>query len=507
MAAEHAPAAAATAEGPEIRRSRTPSITWADEISPDMIAEYFPAEDQPEPTKHRAWYIAPLVALALACLGLLCIGAVYYAFSNSGDKDDDAAEPGAMGANKSAEIQLGHATPSDASATTVSSSADASQRKSRHLYDADFPLLCTMGAHGVLPEQYAYDDLCDFVYYTHVAFDSGRKDFGSTNGDASFDMFKRRASVSHNKSYGMSFHADFLADVTATLRTDFGKHIFKTHFEGNIRHHGILNIRGSIAQLDHYRGDILSTISTINTFQREHSQSWPVSHNYIAIGVELTLQAELPRLHGYLKQLAESPANILVACTHVSSWNSWETRGTAGATMWKNSRDIDQPDISSTLGELVTVLSPTYTLMVSFVMGVTSFELPDSWGNVTSRDSTSLEKPTNSSVVGYAEVCELPQIQIVQPEEFAIVGKKDRHQQFIFDSTETILTKVRYTLLVLGKKIEKLNFGLAVFDMDLEDYNGTCSPSAIRFERLAAMRREVDRLSIPPESPQDGTDA
>lgn len=477
--------------GPAEPRRRSPSISWADEMGTELESV---EGAEAATTKTSTKYYIGAAAVGALLLALVCAVVVYSLFGFREEEEVGKEESAIAGKSEQNQTTSEEAVQSRMG-WPVQPTLNIPRMTTRRPFNPKWSLLCTVGSSGILAEQYPSTVLCDFIFYTHVFFNAEQKRFVTTESRDSFDTFKMVAKKHGRGQYGVSFHVDFLADLSSYLHYGLDENDLSTLYEFNVQHYGVLNMIGNGSQLQRYKGDVLQLLPVMKKLQNRYEPLSPDSPCYLAVAVGLASQAELEDLPGLLGELAHQGANILVARTHIIEWNSWEDRGTAGATMWKNSRGIDKPDISTTLNHLITLLSPRYILMVSFTMGVASFMMSKEWANLSSRD-ISQEKPTKFSIVGYTEVCR-PKIphtatNTVLPEEFVVSGNKDLHCQYIYDTQETIPQKMHYTYLALENQTVKYNFGWALFDVDREDYNGTCS--GVPFCRLDGAHKEIISL-------------
>ncbi|XP_064485542.1 uncharacterized protein LOC135398020 isoform X2 [Ornithodoros turicata] len=357
------------------------------------------------------------------------------------------------------------------------------------------PLLCTLGSHALLPQQYPPDGLCHLLFYTHVIFDNGH--FAPVESPGSWRLFQQMAGASTATHYGISFDFGAIDNLQTALSGKAGQEDFAALFHGKIQHHGTLNVVGNKTYLQQAMSrlkTILPLVVGLHSLNTADSNK----QSYIVIGVEMTNPlADGSYLSPTLHEAAKTFANILLVRTHVSSWDMKEDKGTAGASMWINSRGIGKHDLNSTLSAIQDLSRPPHQciVMMSMTLAVASFHMGRS-EHLIDRD-TSSSKPMNFGLVDFNKACmsSVTETKVVEPEKIVLGADPQEQQQIIYESEDTMIAKVR---LVHEKHQDRpsgiLDVSWALFDVDYGDYSGACGRGT-SFSRLEAVRREMDKIS------------
>ncbi|XP_064485793.1 uncharacterized protein LOC135398304 [Ornithodoros turicata] len=286
-------------------------------------------------------------------------------------------------------------------------------------------------------------------------------------------------------------HGSYAEKLESALKTVYGNNAFSRLFNGNVQHHGILNVIGDTARILGHMARMRTLLPLLKKMERNYAMSRPGLKSSLAVAVEMTKQAQLRNLPGLLEEIARMGVDILVARTHISFWDIDEHKAMAGGTMWKNPRLIDKPSLSSTLEQLQSLLPIPKTLMLSMTCGVSSFTLSSAVEQNDTGSNVIQQKPVGFTVENYNQVCGRTRT-IQYPEIFAVSQGRDVRHVYIYDTPESMSMKANLTSGNLIERGLAPDLGWAVFDLQFDD----CGNDR-RFERLWRLRHAMSRRGCP----------
>ncbi|XP_077492305.1 uncharacterized protein LOC144103472 [Amblyomma americanum] len=347
-------------------------------------------------------------------------------------------------------------------------------------------VLCTISHRGILPTMYPKDGVCDLLFYTAVRFFDNKQAFSGAYDEFSFDLFldKAKGAGSNAKTgYGVSFdyrYADLAAAAVSSHLDDLWKQ--------NVHHYGLLHVWDNIAEL---AGDnkLFNVLKEVKKRQDDLADNELVHR---AVGFQFKTR------HGYLnssevvRNLQRNYAvTIIITITHVfkAPRGSWSQ----GPTSWTG--DLVPYPMKNISAQWTKFTFSNYVwMMPSFSMQIAMWRIDPDYAGKNTTFKEGWWKILSYTPAAYESACkDYPKgnnTVHVDPWGFYMYsGSMENKLLVSWDTEETMINKTKMFFNVV--KEEPPKFGLALYDVDYDDYSNQCKKRP--FSRVEAMSKYIRR--------------
>ncbi|XP_075724536.1 uncharacterized protein LOC142767194 [Rhipicephalus microplus] len=371
------------------------------------------------------------------------------------------------------------------------------------------PLLCTIGSGNFTTQMFPHDGLCDYIFYDSI-YKRGIKTFHTP--DMLFFIEKRREYSRTTFGIGFTYeHTTYVSSVISQSQNPNSPFILGFFWKKRIYHFGVLDtptfgvrdtpFKGSKAADVKKALDLLKIISDFSDYQRLRGR---LCLMVLAAGVPNDAWAEF-----YATRFSPLWPFIFISVGHYDKGdNTFTDCHVMPPTVLSRPAEVAAEN-SSYEYDLTSAAAGFDRLVIAGDSSIraTSVTMKGRWtvleeGEQAQFLATCVHDPSAESFGEVAKVCEDPSFEPMSRNSqlYGTLTYNISHV-FAFDDEAAFQQK----LCRLKADRSSQYFGIAVFDLEYEDFSNACDPANSHgaFARLKALRRIIDFFKTNFKKPSD----
>ncbi|KAL1445237.1 hypothetical protein MTO96_029277 [Rhipicephalus appendiculatus] len=336
-------------------------------------------------------------------------------------------------------------------------------------------IMCTMSYRALYGLQMPPDGVCTHIVYSEVLIQNQQViSMYDTSGD-SLSAFMDHAKQAQKTRHGASFSYQYADDAATVINSASSS--LQDLWNSNIYDYGMLYAYDKASELQSSSNAKLSLLNALSTQQNALKQGSASFDTFVGVlnsdyGDDSTDAMQM------LKDVSNNyPITIIIFITHFFVLDG--APSPRPPTTLTGSGRPPKVGISDNLSK--AGVKPTVALLVSFTLTICKYLMASGWsGDVTG-------SYVSFAPIRYYDACEMRSSMVEQShKDYAYIAISDQQVLLMYDTLDTLHDKLQEVF----KTYNHPKHGLAVYDVDYDQYNTTCGTPP--FNRLLQIVRYMN---------------
>lgn len=469
-------------------------MTETSSVSEVSYSESYPVEQAPpaegEGESKRFYVIGCILILLLLCAIIYVLLSRSYSSEASGEIDDGGASSDDKGiyVDDSTTPRTPTTKPSPrvttAQVITTSPTPDTFNetthppkpppRKPRVTSTNDV-IMCTVSFRALSALQLPPDGVCTHIVYEEVVIrDQKIISLYDTNG-GSLNAFMDHSKQARKTRHGLSFSYEY-ADDASIFISGMSKTFFSDIWNSNIHDFGVLYVYDRTGALQCRNNLKLSLLNTLQTLQRNLKKESDTYDTFAGVlNTEYGDGASNPMESLAIISKRYRITIIILLTHHFLLEGVPSPRPPTRLTGSGRPPKLQGISANLTSGGVKT----NVTLLISFSLAIYKYRMTSDWKGDAATGTYESFAP-----IQYYDACDMKDKMVEQSgKEYAYIANKDQQLLLMYDTMDTFIYKLQHVF----KTYNRPKHGVAIFDVEYDQYNTTCGTPP--FHRLLQITR------------------